>query len=135
MAARVGEGSAALRGAYAWRQVANAGLPLALGSDFPVESPDPRLGLHAAEARLPAGETEPWTPGERLDRAEALRGFTAGAAFAAFAEDRRGVLREGADADITVFGEDVMAVSPDDLPFVPILATIVGGRIVGKSAD
>jgi predicted amidohydrolase YtcJ len=134
VASRVGEGSAALRGAYAWRQVLRSGAPLALGSDCPVESGDPRLGLHAAEARRPRGSTAAWMPEERLDRVEALRGFTEGVAFAAFAEQRRGSLREGLDADLTVFGADVMEVGVEDLPSLPILATVVGGRIEYRAA-
>src|SRR6266568_5108766 len=129
VAARLGHGSAALRGAYAWRQVAAAGIPLAFGSDFPVESPDPRLGLAAAEGRLPAGAADPWMPEERLTRAEALRGFTWGAAYASFAEDRRGILREGADADLTLFGEDLMSVELARLPEIPIAGRVVGGRV------
>jgi len=126
--ARVGDGPA-LRGAYAWRQVIGAGGVLALGSDFPVESPDPRLGLHAAEARWPAEAAEPWRPEERLTRAEALRGFTHGPAYASFAEGKRGVLREGADADLTLFGEDLLAVPVARLAEIPLLATVVGGRV------
>lgn len=129
VAGRLGHGSAALRGAYAWRQVATAGIPLALGSDFPVESPDPRRGLAAAEGRLPAGAADPWMPGERLTRAEALRGFTWGPAYASFSEDRRGVLREGADADLTLFGDDVMSIELARLPELPIEGTVVGGRL------
>ena len=129
VASRVGEGSPALAGAYAWRQVVARGIPLALGSDFPVESPDPRLGLAAAELRHPAGAPSPWRPEERLTREEALRGFTRGAAYASFAEDRRGVLRPGADADLTAFGGDVLGVPAQRLAELPIVATVVGGRV------
>lgn len=129
VAARVGAGSPALAGAYAWRQVLARDIPLALGSDFPVESPDPRLGLAAAELRRPAGAAGPWRPEERLTRHEALRGFTWGAAYASFAEDRRGVLREGAQADLTAFGDDVLALPAERLPDLPVIATVVGGRV------
>ena len=129
VAARLGEGSRALAGAYAWRQVLAAGVRLALGSDFPVESPDPRLGLHAAVTRRPAGAAGPWRPEERLTREEALHGFTTGAAWASFAEGRRGALRPGMDADLTLLGEDVLAVDEEALPGVPVLATVVGGRV------
>ncbi len=130
VASRLGEHSPALRGAYAWRQAVDAGLPLALGSDFPVESADPRLGLHAAVTRRPAGAAEAWQPAERLTREEALRGFTQGAAWASFAEARRGVLREGLDADLTLLGEDLLAVEDDALPDLPVLATVVAGEVV-----
>jgi predicted amidohydrolase YtcJ len=126
---RLGEGSPALRGAYAWRQVLRSGAVLALGSDFPVESPDPRLGLHAAEVRRPRGAADAWMPEERLTRQEALHGFTRGAAYAAFAESRRGMLRAGMDADLTVFGADLLEVPADELPGVPVTATIVAGQV------
>jgi predicted amidohydrolase YtcJ len=128
-AARLGDGSPALRGAYAWRQVLTSGARLAFGSDFPVESPDPRLGLHAAETRRPPGASAAWTPEERLDRLEALRAFTGGPAWASFAEHRRGMLREGFDADLTVFAEDLLAVDAERVPHVPVLAAVVAGRV------
>src|SRR5690606_31759091 len=77
-------GAERIAGAYAWRRFAEAGVPLALGSDFPVESPDPRLGLHAAVTRQDRSAHPPggWMPEQRLTIAEALHGFTAGAAWA-----------------------------------------------------
>ena len=71
-------GPARLAGAYAWRKVLNADGRLALGSDFPVESADPRLGLYAAVTRQDLKGQPPggWLPGERLTREEALAGFT-----------------------------------------------------------
>jgi hypothetical protein len=125
--ARLGAGER-LRGAYAWRSVLRAGIPLAFGSDFPVESPDPRAGLVAAEERAPAGG-RPFTPEERLGREEALRAFTAGAAFASFSEGRRGVIREGLDADLTAFAGDVLAAPADELRAMPLAHVVVGGRL------
>jgi hypothetical protein len=69
-------------------------------------------------------------PEQRLTREEALRAFTAGAAFAEFAEEHRGCIREGFDADLTVFGRDVMALHADELPHAKVLATVVGGYVV-----
>jgi predicted amidohydrolase YtcJ len=126
---RLGHGTDRQRGAYAWRQALEAGSVLAFGSDFPVESPDPRLGLAAAAGRKLANGTT-WMPEQRITRLEALRAFTAGAAYAEFAEGRRGLIREGFDADLTVFGRDVMAVHVDEIARVPILATVVGGQVV-----
>ncbi|HMC34760.1 MAG TPA: amidohydrolase family protein, partial [Myxococcales bacterium] len=103
--------------------------PLAFGSDFPVEEFDPREGLRAAVTRKPA-RGPAWMPEQRLRRDEALRAYTAGAAWAEFAETRRGCIREGLDADLTVFGRDVMAVHADELPGLPVTATVVRGRVV-----
>jgi predicted amidohydrolase YtcJ len=123
------------RGAYAWRQVLAAGAPLAFGSDFPVESPDPRLGLAAAELRRPPGAAAGWREEERLDRAEALAAFTRGAAYASFAEDRRGALREGADADLTLLGADALDLPAERWPEVPILASVVAGRVAFQASE
>jgi predicted amidohydrolase YtcJ len=126
--ARLGRGTERQRGAYAWRQALEAGVPLAFGSDFPVETMDPRVGLRAAVSRkLPSGAA--WMPEQRLTRAEALHAFTAGAAWAEFAEGRRGIIREGFDADLTVFARDVMEVHVDELPQIRIEATVVGGDV------
>ena len=126
---RLGRGTERQRGAYAWKQVLEAGVPLAFGSDFPVEDLDPRHGLRAAVARKTAGGAV-WMPEQRLTRAQALHAFTAGAAYAEFAEGRRGLIREGFDADFTVFGRDIMEVHVDELPFVPVTATVVSGNAV-----
>jgi predicted amidohydrolase YtcJ len=125
---RLGAGTDRLRGAYAWRTVLGAGIPLAFGSDFPVEDADPRAGLAAAETRAPPGGA-PFLPEERLGRDEALAAFTRGAAYAAFAEERRGMVREGMDADLTLFARDVATGPAEDLRAVPVTHTIVGGRI------
>jgi predicted amidohydrolase YtcJ len=68
-------------------------------------------------------------PEQRLTRDEALRAFTLGAAVAEHAEGRRGRIREGFDADLTVFERDVLEVAIDELPDVRIAATVVGGRV------
>jgi hypothetical protein len=126
---RLGAAAPRLAGAYAWRSVLRERVPLAFGSDFPIESPDVRLGLIAAETRLATGARAPFLPDERLPRDEALRAFTSGAAYAAFAEGRRGMIREGYDADLTAFAGDVLAVPESALAGLPVTHAIVGGRL------
>lgn len=125
--ARLGAGTPRQVGAYAWRQALAQRAVLAFGSDLPIEPPDPRVGLWAAVARSPRGMEGPWMPEQRLSVEEALRAFTAGPAFAEHAEARRGVLREGMDADLTVFGEDPLACAPRDLPHLTVVGTLVAG--------
>ena len=111
-------GPARIRGAYAWRRVLDAGGRLALGSDFPVELVDPTHGFYAAVTRQdqtghPAGG---WLPDQRLDRAEALRGFTLDAAWSLFLEDEVGSLELGKRADLTVFARDLMTMPAAEIP-------------------
>jgi predicted amidohydrolase YtcJ len=127
---RLGHGTERQRGAYAWRAVLDLGVPLACGSDFPVEDIDPRKGLFSAETRrFPGAPPEGWMPEQRLTRDEAFRCFTAGAAYAEHAEARRGRIAVGLDADLTVFERDPFAIPADALPTDAVVATIVGGRV------
>ena len=133
-------GSERIVGAYAWRQLRDTGARLALGSDFPVESVDPRLGLSAAVTRAD-GDGKPaggWFPGEKLTAYEALRGFTLDAAYAGFAEAEVGSLQAGKRADFVVLAEDLLAVPEAALKALTVLATYVDGKRVyeaGKNAS
>src|SRR3989442_1566241 len=88
-----------------------------------------RAYIASAIAHKPA-EGQAWMPEQRLRRDEALHAYTAGAAWAEFAETHRGCIREGFDADLTVFSRDVMAVHVDEIRSVPVAATVVRGRVV-----
>ena len=108
---------------------------LALGSDFPVERADPREGLYAARTRQdrsgnPAGG---WLPEQRLNAAEALAGFTIGAARAARQEDRRGRLAPGYFADLTVLDVDPLACEPHELLHAQVLMTVINGEVVYRA--
>ncbi len=134
-------GQERIAGAYAWRQLIDSGARMALGSDFPVESVDPRLGLYAAATRADA-EGKPaggWRPQEMLTVAEALRGFTLDAAYAGFNEADVGSLQAGKRADFVVVAQDPLAIEPALLRALDVRATYVDGRPVfeagGPAAD
>jgi predicted amidohydrolase YtcJ len=121
-----------VQGAYAWQWFVRAGVPLAFGSDFPVEVVNPFWGLYAAITRQdengqPAGG---WHPEQRLTIDETLRGYTAGAAFAGFAEDRVGMLKAGMQADLTILERDLFNVPALDLLKSQVIATVVEGEVV-----
>jgi predicted amidohydrolase YtcJ len=105
------------RHAYAWRRLRDAGAVLAFGSDAPVESADPLVGLEAATSwRRRAG----WYPELALTPAQALRAYTVGPAYATGMEDRLGRLRPGLLCDLTVVAEG------------RVVATVVGGEITWR---
>lgn len=122
-------------GAYAWRQLRDSGARLALGSDFPVESVDPRFGLFAAATRTDAmgNPVGGWFPQEKLTAFEALRGFTLDAAYAGFAEAEVGSLEVGKRADFVVLREDPLAIDPAQLRKLTVQATYVDGRAVYRA--
>ncbi len=125
-------GREGLPGAYAWRRFIDSGARLAFGSDFPVESPDPRLGLYAAVTREDLAGEPPggWLPDQKLTPAEALRGFTADAAFAGFGESDVGRLAPGLRADFVVLEGDPLTVAPRKIPELRVWSTWVDGRMV-----
>ena len=121
-----------INGAYAWRKLRDSGARLALGSDFPVESVDPRFGLYSAETRSDA-QGQPrggWHPEDKLTPYEALRGFTLDAAYAGFAESEVGSLAPGKRADFVVLADDPLAVDPARLRGLAVKATYVDGKAV-----
>ncbi len=121
-----------LAGAYAWESMIRAGAHLALGSDTPVESPDPFAGLAAAISRQDAdGQPDGgWRPAERLTRAQALAGFTSEAAYAAFADDRFGRLAPGQWADFVLVDTDPTTASPEAIRATTVRQTWIAGRPV-----
>ncbi len=130
-------GPVRIRGAYAWRTFLSSGARLAGGSDFPVEEESPLLGLYAAITRQDLSGRPPggWYPDQRLSRREALRLFTADAAYAEFAEGRRGKIAPGFDADLTVLDRDVVSESlpAAEIPRARVLLTVVGGEVVFRA--
>ena len=119
-------------GAYAWRWFLDEHVTLAFGSDFPVEIVRPYWGLFAAVTRQNEQGQPPegWRPEQKLDRETALRGHTAGSAYAGFAENRLGVLRPGMKADITVLDRDLLEVDPSEILKAKVLATLIEGEPV-----
>ena len=125
-------GAERLHGAYAWRSMLASGAVLAFGSDFPVESVNPLLGLYAAVTRQdadgkPAGG---WMPEEKLTLEEALRAFTEGAAYAGFDEKSAGRIETGMRADLTVLDRDITHAPEHALLVTHAKYTIVRGRVV-----
>lgn len=113
--------------------------PLLLGSDFPVEPPNPFRGMYAAVARRdpatglgsPDKPDEGWHLDEALTMDEALQGFTQGPAWGAFLEDKAGVIRPGAFADWVVLDEPLTQdTKVESLRHLQVKETWVGGKRV-----
>ena len=123
-----------LGGAYAWQSMIRNGVPLAFGSDFPVESPNPFHGLAVAVSREDAQGQPPggWMPEQKVSMAQAFAAFTRGGAYAGFAEDRLGTLERGKYADFLFIDRDIFAVTPAEVRETQVLETWIGGRQAWK---
>ncbi|MDB5699302.1 MAG: amidohydrolase, partial [Alphaproteobacteria bacterium] len=123
-----------LGGAYAWRSMLQNRVPLAFGSDFPAESPNPFAGLAAAISREDASGQPPggWLPQQKLSLEQAFAAFTTGGAFAGMAESRLGTLERGHLADFLFIDRDIFATgaTPQQIRTTQVLETWVGGRKV-----
>ncbi|MCU6496379.1 amidohydrolase [Rugamonas sp. A1-17] len=123
-----------IKGAYAWRTFLDQGSRIACGSDFPVESPNPFEGLHAAVTRqnnagVPAGG---WYKNQAMTLTEAFRCFTLDAAYAAHQENVIGTLEPGKWADFIVIDRDLFKVPAEQIGKTQVLQTWMGGKRVYK---
>ena len=127
-------GKKRLKGAYAWQTLLQEGNIIANGSDFPVESPNPFYGLHAAITRqdhnnLPENG---WLGHERMTRAQALKSFTIDAAYSGHQEQLIGSLSPGKKADFILIDKDIFKQPAETIWQNKVLSTWVNGKEVYK---
>ncbi|HYW11839.1 MAG TPA: amidohydrolase [Longimicrobium sp.] len=122
------------RGAYAFAPLQAAGMTLAFGSDVPVETCDPRIGLFAAVRRVgwDGSPGEGWWMENAITAEQALRAYTEGPAHAAGLSNRQGRLLPGYDADLVAWDLDPLDCEPEALRDMRCLLTMVDGEIVRR---
>lgn len=127
-------GDVRIQGAYAWRKLIDAGALIANGSDFPVESPNPFFGLHAAITRQDKNNEPPggWFPDEKMTPVETFASFTIDAAYSGHQEDILGSLETGKKADFIIIDRDLFAIDQSDIWKIQVEQTWVNGQRVSK---
>jgi predicted amidohydrolase YtcJ len=111
--------------AFPWRMIRERGVPLAFGTDWPVSPISPLYAIHCALTR------QPWSadmPDQRISLEECLRAYTAGGAYAGFAEDRRGRLEPGLDADLVLIDGSLEGLAETE-DAARVALTVCGGTI------
>jgi predicted amidohydrolase YtcJ len=121
-----------LKGAYAWATMIKNGIPLAFGTDYPVEPVSPFRGLYACvtRERPEGGPRNGWEPQEKISLEDCIRAYTSGSAYAQFEEGKKGQLKPGAYADFIILSNDLTKVPPAEYAKTSVLRTVVGGRTV-----
>jgi predicted amidohydrolase YtcJ len=115
---------------YAWAAFLNKGVPLAFGTDYPVEPVTPFRGLYAAVTRRSEDGKQEYFPEQKLTMDQAIAAYTTGGAFAEFEEKDKGKLVLGMLADFVVLDRDITAVPPEKILATKVLRTVVGGKTV-----
>ncbi len=115
-------------GAYVWRKLIDSGAHVGNGTDTPVEDVDPIACFYASVTRKTAGG-EAFYPAQRMTRMEALRSYTVENAYAAFEEQKKGMLKVGMLGDVAVLSGDILTVPEEEIRKVRVDYTIVGGKV------
>jgi len=115
---------------YAWLAFLNKGVPLAFGTDYPVEPVTPFRGLYAAVTRQSADGKQEYFPEQRVTLDQAIAAYTAGSAFAEFEEKEKGKLVTGMLADFVVLDRDITSVPAQKMLGTKVLRTVLGGKTV-----
>jgi predicted amidohydrolase YtcJ len=117
---------------FAWHSIAAAGGKLAFGSDWPVVTLNPWIGVQLAVTRQTVeGKPEGgFYREQRVTLAEAIAGYTIGAAFAGRREKTEGSLEPGKVADLIVISQNLFEVDPHKIADTKLITTMVGGRVV-----
>jgi predicted amidohydrolase YtcJ len=118
--------------AWVWKNIATDGGQLAFGSDWPVVTLNPFEGIQTAVTRQTSEglPKEGFVPTQRLSVADAIRGYTLGAAYAGFREKTEGSIESGKLADLIILSQNAFEVEPRTINQTKVLTTIVGGRVV-----
>ena len=115
---------------YPWKEFLDSGVPLAFGTDYPVEPITPFRGIYAAVTRMNEAGTKSYFPDQKLTIEQALAAYTTGSAYAQFAEKEKGTLAPGMLADFVVLDRDLTKVAPPEILKTRVLRTVVGGKTV-----
>ncbi len=123
-------GSERAKTSYPWKQFLDNGIPLAFGTDYPVEPINPFRGVYCAVTRKNEAGTKQYYPEQKLTIEQALAAYTTGSAYAEFAEKEKGTLAPGMLADFVVLDRDLTKVEPAEILKTEVLRTVVGGKTV-----
>ena len=118
-------------GAYVWQKLMTSGAVVSNGTDAPVEDVSPIASYYATVSRKLA-DGSVFYPDQRMSRLEALKSYTADAAYAAFEEESKGTLKVGKYADVVVLSKDILNVPEAEIPAAQVKYTIVGGKVKFK---
>ena len=115
---------------YPFAALAKSGAHIAGGSDWPVSSPDPLLGIHVAVNRsTPDNATNPFLPEQAISLRTALAAYTAGSARVNGLESVAGRIATGYDADLAIVDADLAHLPAGEICQASVRQTWVRGEL------
>ena len=128
-------GPARVERAFGWNAIARSGGRLVFGSDWPVVTIDPLIGIHNAVLRQNTDGTPEggWVPAQRVTLEEAIAAYTLSGAYGSFEEGVKGSIKEGKLADLAVFSPDLFKVPAAKIHESRVVLTIFNGREVYRA--
>jgi hypothetical protein len=115
---------------YPFADLVASGAHLAAGSDWPVSSPNPLLGIHAAVNRaVPETAGNPFLPGQAIGRETAFAAYTSGTALINGRSGAAGLVRPGHDASFAITDADLAAIPDAEICQASVTQTWVRGAI------
>lgn len=115
--------------AYPWNSLINRGIVMLAGSDFPIESHNPLLGIDAFMRRIPVGSHERWYENECINLEQAIKSYSIYPKKVIY-ETNSDELQIGDDADLTILNKNLFTCKPDEIKSINVISTYCGGRRV-----
>ncbi len=118
--------------AYQFKSFLEENVKICFGSDWPVVSLNPLLGIYAAVTRQTSSRKNPggWVPEQKISVTEAVKCYTIAGAYASFDENIKGSIEPGKIADFTVLDKDIFTIPTEDIKNVSVVMTVLGGEII-----
>ncbi len=120
-------GSEAWHRSFAWQYLRGGGARVAFGSDWPVVTQDPMLGIYNALNRQAWSDDQ---PDHRQSLVDTLLSYTRDGAYTEFQEQHKGQLKVGYLADMVLLSADLFQTPDADIKDVKPVMTICDGQIV-----
>jgi predicted amidohydrolase YtcJ len=127
-------GSERIKSSYKIKSLLNKKASVSFGTDWPVASLNPLLGIYAAVTRKNTDENNPegWIPEEKISVQDAVKCYTLNSAYAGFQEKIIGSIETGKYADFVVLSDDIFSISPDKIKDVKVEMTVFNGEVIFK---
>ena len=120
---------------YPWKEFLFYGIPVAFGTDYPVEPITPFRGLYAAITRKNEAGTKEYVPLQKLNINEAIAAYTSAPAVLEFREEVKGTLAPGMPADFIVLDRDIVRIGPEEILKTRVLKTVLEGKTVYEAEE